>query len=114
MLKNADVTIYESGSYTRHFIPGVYWFDCRGRTVTTRGQTVTDSVLLYLYTFDYIPKAGDILVVGECSYAFDASTERAASDSMKVFRASYPGFAVVKNAADCRYGGLKHIEVTAR
>ncbi len=114
MLKNADVTIYESGSYVRHFIPGVYWFDCRGRTATGHGQTVTDSVLLYLYTFDYIPKAGDILVAGNCEYVFDASTERTASESMKAFRAVHPDFAVVKNAADCRYGGLPHIEITAR
>ena len=114
MLKNADVTIYECGTYARHFVPDVYWFDCRGRTITTRGCTITDSILVYLYTFDYIPKAGDILVVGNCDYVFDASTERAASDSMKAFRAAHPDFAVAKAVSDCRYGGLRHIEVMAR
>lgn len=114
MLKNADCTIYEAGTYTRHVIPDVYWNDARGRTVTNRGVQISDSVIVYIYSDEYIPKAGDIIVRGTVDYTFDATTQQKASASMKTFRETYPQFAVVKAVSDARYGGLPHIEVTAR
>lgn len=47
-------------------------------------------------------------------FRFDTSTPQAASQSLKAFREACPEFAVVKNVADARYGGLPHIEVSAR
>ena len=114
MLKNADCTVYEAKTYIRHGINGVYWHDCRGRTVTKNGIQVTDSVLVYVYDSDYLPKAGDLIVKGNVGFEFDTTTQKTVSDSMKQFREAYPLYATVKNVSDCRYGGLPHIEVTAR
>lgn len=114
MLKNADCTVYEKDSLVRHVIEGVYWNDSRGQTVAKNGIQISDSVLVYIYDNDYLPKAGDIIVKGIVDFEFDSSSQKLASDSMKLFREQFPGFAVVKNVNDCRYGGLPHIEVIAR
>lgn len=114
MLKNADCTVYEKDTYARHFISGIYWNDSRGSTVTKNGIQVTDSVLVYIYDSEYSPKADDIIVKGNAEFSFDTASQQNVSASMKPFRESYPDFAVIKSVNNCRYGGLPHIEVTAR
>ena len=114
MLKNADCTLYEKDTFTKHTITGIYWNDSRGASTQKNGVQITDSVLVYIYDSEYIPKTGDIIVKGSADFSFTATTEQAASASMKLFRAAYPQYAVVKNVRDCRYGGLPHIEVIAR
>lgn len=114
MLVNADCTIYEANTYIRHELRDVYWNDSRGRTVTKSGIQIADSVVVYVYDSDYVPQAGDIIVRGITDFAFDTRDERSISASMKEFRTAYPGFAVVKNVNDARYGGLPHIEILAR
>ena len=114
MLKNADCTVYEKDNFRRHFIRDVYWNDCRGMTVSKNGIQISDAVTVYIYSGDYIPKAGDLLVMGSSDFEFDSSSQKSASESMRKFRELYPGFASVKSVNDCRYGGLPHIEVTAR
>lgn len=114
MLVNANCTIYEADTYTRHELLNVYWNDSRGRTVSKGGTQITDSVLVYIYDGTYIPKAGDLIVHGLTSFAFDVQSQRTVSEGMKQFRTQFPGFAVVKNVNDARYGGLPHIEILAR
>lgn len=114
MLTNADCTVYEKDTYSRHIIPDIYWNDSRGQTVTKNGAQVSDSVIVYLYETDYVPKAGDIIVKGSIDFSFDSTSQRSVSESMKLFREQYPQFAAVENVDDCRYGGLPHIEVIAR
>lgn len=114
MMINADCTIYEDKTLARHTYKGVYWKDSRGKTVTAKGSLVTDNVLVFLYNADYVPKAGDILIKGIAAESYDGSTQQAQSQSMKALRAAHPDFAVIKSVDDCRYGGLKHIEVIAR
>ena len=114
MLTNADCTIFEKDSFVRHVIGGIYWNDSRGQTVAKNGIQISDSVLVYIYDDEYLPKAGDIIVKGIVDFEFDSSSQKSVSDSMKLFREQFPGFAVVKNVNDCRYGGLPHIEVTAK
>ena len=114
MLKNADCTLFEKDTYARHTLPGVYWNDSRGRAVTARGVQVSDSVIMYVYDDTYIPEDGDIIIKGTVDFSFDTETPQTISESMKLFRAAYPQFAVIKQVNDCRYGGLPHIEVTAR
>ena len=62
MLANADITVYEKNTYTRHTITNVYWNDSRGGTLTKNGVQISDSVIVYLYSDEYIPKAGDVIV----------------------------------------------------
>ena len=114
MLKNADCTFYEKDTFTRHTISGVYWNDSRGTAISKNGIQISDSVLIYLYSGEYIPKSGDIAVKGTVDFEFDTSSQKAVSESMKQLREVYPGYAVVKSVNDVRYGGLPHIEVTAR
>lgn len=114
MLINANCTVYEKDTYIRHYIPNVYWYDSRGRTVSKSGIQISDQVIVYIYDSDYIPKAGDIIVKDECSFQFDTTSQQTVSQSMKLFRELHPGFAVVKNVPDARYGGLSHIEILAR
>lgn len=114
MLKNANCTVYEKDTYTRHSISGVYWNDSRGATVKKNGVQVSDSVIVYIYDSDYVPKTGDIIVKGNAEFAFATTSQQTISASMKQFREQYPQFAVVKSVNDCRYGRLPHIEVTAR
>jgi len=114
MLKNADCTVYEKDSFVRHFFKGVFWNDNRGLTAVKNGFQISDSILVYIYSADHVPKAGDIIVKGDADFRFDNSSQKFASESMKLFREQFPDFAVVKNVSDCRYGGLPHIEVIAR
>ena len=114
MLINADCTIYEKDSYVKHIISDVYWNDSRGRVTSKAGVQISDQIVVYLYETDYVPKAGDIIVKGESSFVFDVSSAQAVSESLKLFRENYSGFAVIKNVQDARYGGLQHIEVLAR
>lgn len=114
MLTNADMTVYEKDSYKRHIIKSVYWNDSRGRTVTKNGAQISDSVVVYIYSEDYVPKAGDTILRGISDFEFDVQSQKTISESMRLFRAAFPDFAVVKTVNDFRFGGLAHIELTAR
>lgn len=113
MLKNADITVYDS-NYKRHILKDVYYNDSRGQTLAKNGVQISDSVVVYVYSDGYIPKPKDIIVRGACEFEIDGSSQKAVSESMKRFREAYPDFAVVKTVNDCRFGGLPHIEITAR
>ena len=114
MLINANMTVYEKDNFSRHNINDVYWNDSRGQTVSKNGVQVSDSVIVYLYSDEYVPKAGDVIIKGDIDFIFDVSSERNKSDSMKDFRLQYPEFAVVKSVNNCMFGGLPHIEIIAR
>nr|UVY09671.1 MAG: hypothetical protein [Bacteriophage sp.] len=114
MLTNSDCTFYEKGSYTKHSVAGVYWNDSKGQTISKNGVQISDSVTVYLYSDEYIPKAGDIILRGNTDFQFDVSSQQSEGESMKLFRAAFPDFAVVKSVNNCMFGGLPHIEVVAR
>lgn len=114
MLTNADCTIYEKESFLRHAINKVFWNDSRGRTAAKGGIQIVDSVVVYIYSGDYVPKSGDIIVKGCADFEFGADSQRTVSERLKLFREQFPDFAVVKNVSDYRFGGLPHIEVTAK
>ena len=113
MLKNCSVTIYEAKTYERWVAKDAYRYDTRGRSVTAHGVTVDNAVSVYLYC-DRCPAAGSLIVCGECDFTFDTSTPQTVSESMAAFRATYPSAAVIHSVSDCRFGGLPHIEITAR
>lgn len=114
MLTNADCTVYEKATFGRHVLKNVYWNDGRGMTLTKNGAQISDGISVYIYSAEYVPKSGDIIVRGVCPFEFDASTEKTSAESMAVFRRGYPDFAVVKTVNDYAFGGLPHIELTAR
>lgn len=114
MLTNSDCTVYEKGSFTRHVIPRVYWNDSRGATVTKNGVQISDSLIVYIYDTEYVPRPGDIIVKGAVDFEWDSTTQQTASACKRQFEELYPDFAAVRSVGDCRYGGLPHIEVNAR
>ena len=121
MLANATITVFENGGTVsnlkitgRHTISNVYWNDSRGRTVTKNGIQVADSVMIYLYSDEYVPKAGDIIAYGLTDFEFDCSTPKKASESEKLFRTVFPDAVTVKSVNNCMFGGLPHIEIIAR
>lgn len=114
MLKNANMTVYEKDSFSRHNINGVYWNDNRGQTVSKNGIQISDSVIVYLYSDEHVPKVGDVIIKGDIDFDFDVSSEKSKSESMKDFRLQYPEFAVVRSVNNCMFGGLPHIEIIAR
>ncbi|MDE6673018.1 MAG: hypothetical protein K2K16_12620, partial [Ruminococcus sp.] len=114
MLKNADITLFEKEKYIPHFISDVYFSDSRGQIVAKNGVQISDNIMIYIYSGDYLPKSGDIIVKNRCDFSFDDSSQKSTSESMKRFREKFPDFVVVKNVNDYRFGGLPHIEVTAR
>ena len=114
MLTNADVTIFEKDTYAKHTICGAYWNDSRGQTTTKNGIQISDSVIVYLYSNKYKPKAGDLIINKITDFKIDSSTQKAASESIKLFRTAFPDAAVVKSVNSCMFGGLPHIEIIAR
>ncbi len=114
MLTNADITLFEKENYTRHFFENVYFSDSRGQTVTKNGIQISDSILIYIYSDGYLPKSGDIVIKNRCDFLFDNSCQKSISESMKTFREKYPDFAVVKTVNNYQFGGLPHVEITAR
>ena len=114
MLSNADVTFYNAKDYTRHTAYKAYFADNRGQTVKKNGIEISDAVSIYLYTDEYIPTVGDIVVKGIVNFEFDNTSQKKVSESIKEFREMFLGFAVVKSVSDYTFGGLPHIEITAR
>lgn len=114
MLTNADITVFEKENYTPHFIENVYFLDNRGQTVAKNGVQISDNIVIYIYSDDYSLKSGDIIVKNRCDFLFDNSCQKNQSESMKRFREEFPDFAVVKNVNNYWFGGLPHIEITAR
>lgn len=114
MLSNADVTFYSNKDYSRHTASKAYFSDSRGQTVKKNGIETVDSVLVYLYTDEYTPQKGDIVVKGIVDFEFNTESKETISESVSKFRKLYPDFAVVKSVSDYKFGGLPHIEITAR
>jgi hypothetical protein len=114
MLTNANATVFEKDTYVKHELHKVYWNDSRSSVTTKNGVQINDSVIVYIYENDYIPKADDIIIEGLTSFEFDTSSQKTISDDMKRFRGNFPQFAVIKNVKNCQYGGLPHIEIIAR
>ena len=114
MLSNADVTFYSTKDYTRYTAHKAYFADNRGQTVKKNGIEISDVVSSYLYTDEYVPSVGDMVVRGIVDFEFNNTSQKTISESMKEFREMFSEFAVVKSVSDYKFGGLPHIEITAR
>ena len=78
------------------------------------GIEISDVVSIYLYTDEYVPSVGDMVVRGIVDFEFNNTSQKTISESMKEFREMFSEFAVVKSVSDYKFGGLPHIEITAR
>lgn len=111
------VTVFEKGTYTPHFFAYAEWHDLRGVRTNKQGSQTADGVNVLIYSCsvgEYIARAGDLIVSGECSFTFDTATEQALSASMAAFRQAYPGFATISAVSTEKNGALPDISITAR
>jgi len=111
-------TVYEKSTYTKHVFNDVYFYDGRGEKTSKTGSLPTDNVIVKIYSFandgSYIPKAGDIIVNGECSFTFDTTSEQTASASMAAFRENIGDISVISTVKCTVNGLLPDIEITGR
>ena len=117
MLTNADCTLYkyENGGYIRYVIHDVYWRENKGGNVLKSGLTTADSTTVYLYSDETVPQkvTKDMLVRGICDFEFSNTSQQTISQSMKDFRDAY-SFVTVMSIDNMMFGGLPHIEISAK
>lgn len=117
MMVNADCTLYryENGGFVRYVIPKVYWRESKADNVMRSGLASADSTTVYLYDDAVVPTSPskDMLVKGVCAFAFDNTSAQTVSQSMKAFTAQYSPVTVM-SVDNMMFGGLPHIEISAR
>lgn len=117
MLVNANCTLYryENGGYQRYVIHNVYWRENKAGNVLKSGLVNADKTTIYFYTDDAVPDSltKDMLVKGVCEFEFDNTSQKSVSDSMKQFMSQYE-YVTVMSVDNMMFGGLPHIEISAR
>ena len=118
-MTNLDCTLYKynqkTGGYTRYFIQNVYWQEGHSKSIVNKLLESSDNTKVFFFSAQIVPEtpAKDILVKGNCEFEFDNTSESTISDSMKQFRQMYK-FVTVSEISDFMFGGLSHIEITAK
>lgn len=107
---NGSCVVYDKETYTRHAYGSAYYFDERSQTPRQSGMTAEKSLNVHIYADksrenEYVPRIGDIIVLGECDYVFDTSTQQALSESMAAFRSSY-SYALIREVQSVLYGEI--------
>lgn len=126
MLANSDCTIYLYKTFTlgpnetvegyeRHYISECYLEETIGDKVTKSGQTPSNSLYLLLFNDDVVPEhpSKDIVVKGKCEFKFKNWSQEDVSDSLKEFRKKHK-YRTIMSCEPMMYGGLPHLEITAR
>lgn len=119
MLINASCTFYlyneDTRGYDRRFVSECYWNEGNGGKVSKSGLSNTDEVILYLYSDDVVPKhpTKDLVVKGECEFEFDNNSDASISVSYKEFTRMHKSNTVMR-CRNLMFGGLPHIEISAR
>lgn len=112
-------TVYTCETFQRHVYSDVFFYDGRGAKTTQKGTQPEGDVSVNIWSCSqgdgYEPKAGDIILPGECDVIIDTSSQEAVSDGLAQLRAIAPnGLPVIKtvNRSLC---GLKYdYAITAR
>ena len=125
MLTNTDCTLYHfnkaAQGYDRYYISAVMWQESRTQKIGKQGVIVSDDVNIYvpkeIATFPRCELAKDMLVKGNIDFAFDNTSPKTVSDSLKVFNSLYPDKVTVHTYEDKNYSvgsQLDHIKLIAR
>lgn len=119
MMINADCTLYAydkaTGGFIRHAVYDVYWHESKAGNVLKSGLQTADSTTVYLFSDVVLPEnpGKDMLVKGICNFEFDNSSPAVISASMKEFSKLHSYITVI-SIDKCMYGGLPHIEISAK
>ena len=116
---NADCTIYEKDTFKKHVFKDVHYCDNRGEVYSKDGVKVKGDVNIHIYAvnntdFSYFPQLGDIVVLGECDFEFDTTSEKNISESMAEFRQLYPDYSSVNASSRKVYGSLPDYVIASR
>lgn len=119
LVTNGICTIYEKGTYQKRVYNDIYFTDRRSTATSKTGEILSENLELLIYSVcnpyaEYIPKRGDIIVVGECGFEFDTSSQQAESESVARFRKEYPNFAVVESTQVSQSTVNRDYTITAR
>lgn len=120
MLINSDCTLYkfneDSKTFDRYYIPSCYWLEYDDKSQRRQGQLSTADTTVYLYdnspAFPQSPSR-DMLVKGQCPYAFMSTSEQGISADFKEFREKYK-FVTVMKINNLMFGSLPHYEIFAK
>lgn len=139
MRTEACCTVYKSNGngYYRYFIPRCHWQENKARNVLKSGMQNADSVAVYIPadcmvvapSNNYYPAdeffvnaetapnnaAQDIIIKGECNFAFDNTSQQSVSESLREF-AKNNSYHTVMSIDRKLYGSknLQHIKISAR
>ena len=125
MLTNTDCTLYHfnklTQGYDRYYLSAVMWQESRTQKIGKQGVIVSDDVNIYVprenALFPKCELAKDMLVKGNIDFAFDNTSPKTVSDSLKVFNSLYPDKVTVHTYEDKNYSvgsQLDHIKLIAR
>ena len=114
LLTNCAVSIFEAETFTAHVSPEAYSYRICGERADKVGTRTAGEQTVYLYTPDYQPKIGDIVVVGDCDFTFDTTSQQTVSQSMAAFRKAYPHHTVIRDVKRITCGTIPDFEVVAR
>lgn len=114
MLTNCICTVFEAESFKAHPMTDAYSCRICGESADKTGAKQAGEQTVYLYTPTYQPKIGDIVVVGDCDFTFDTTSQQTISQSMAEFRKAYPHHTVIRDVRRITCGTIPDFEVTAR
>lgn len=114
MLTNCTCTVFEAETFAAHPMPDAYSYRICGEGADKVGAKTAGEQTVYLYTPEYQPKIGDIVVVGDCDFTFDTTSQQTASASMAAFRKAYPHHTVIRDVRRITCGTIPDFEVVAR
>lgn len=104
-------TVYEKGTFRKHEFWDVLFYDLRSTAPSRAGADKQGDLQICIYSVSpgdgYAPKVGDYVIPYESDFEFDASTEKAVSESLAAFRKLHPDYATVHHA-ERRLCGVKH------
>lgn len=114
MLTNCTVTIFEVETFAAHPLTDAYCYCISGERIDKVGAKTAGERTVYLYTPKYHPKIGDIVVVGDCDFTFDTTSQQTVSQSMAAFRKAYPQHTVIRDVQRITCGIIPGFEVKAQ
>lgn len=114
---NGMCIIYDKETYTRHAFGSAYVFDERSVVPQTGSMSTKKTLNVHIFADKssmniYQPRIGDIVVIGECDFSFDMSTQSALSESMAEFRSLY-NYALIMDVQSVSFGDMPDFIIKA-
>lgn len=117
-IANGSCTIYEQDTYQKHIFTSVYISDKRTGAALKGGMQKRGEICIRIYSVSggdgYVPRSGDILVIGISPHEFDTTSQQTISESMTALRQANPDYAVIQQVDAALCGMLPDYDLTGR